>query len=59
MHDQAPDADPGHEDEEVVALRRDDVVNGVREDRDGTGDADDAERLAGEEAEAATGQNGG
>ncbi len=59
MHDQAPDADPRHEYEKVVALRRDDVVKSIREDCDGTGDADDAERLAGEEAENATGEDGG
>ena len=59
VHDQAPDADPGHEGKEIVALRCNNVVYGVREDCDGTGNADDAEWLAGEKAEDATSENGG
>ena len=57
VHNQGPDADPSHEGEEVV-LRHDDVVDGVREDGDGSGDADDDERLGGEEGEDDAGHDG-
>ena len=59
VHYQRPDSDPGHEDKEVVPLRCDDVVDGVREDGNGTGDADDAEWLACEEREDAASKDGG
>lgn len=51
VHDEAPDAYPRHECKEVCAAGRDDVVDGVGEDGDGTGDTNDDERLAGENGE--------
>ena len=51
MHDQGPDTDPGHEGEEVGALGRDNVVDGVGENSNGASDADDNEGLGGEEGE--------
>lgn len=51
VQDEGPEADPGHEGEVVGAGGPHDVVDGVVEDGDGAGDADNDEGLAGEEAE--------
>lgn len=57
VHDERPDADPGHEGEVVDAGGLHDVVDGVVEDGDGAGDADNNQGLAGEEAEDDGAQN--
>lgn len=59
VHDEGPDADPGHEGEVVGASGQHDVVDGVVENSDGARHADDDKRLAGEEAEDDGAQDGG
>ena len=49
MHGQCPDANPGHEREEVCASRNHDIVDSVREDRYRTSDSDNDQWLAGKE----------
>lgn len=51
MHDEGPDADPGHESEVIGSLGDDDVIDRVRKDGDGTGDADNDQRLCRKERE--------